>query len=203
MIRLLGKIPNDNFYVACSGGVDSMVILDFLFNGGYKPKVAHFDHLTEHGAQARTFVREQCKKYGVEMHVDCPARKRDVDESQEEYWRNERYRFFESLDGPVITAHHLDDAVEWWLFTSMHGWPKLIPYERNNVIRPFLLTEKEELRSWAVRKGVEVIEDPSNHDTKYMRNLIRHRIVPNALVVNPGLRKVVRKEIQKENIYKT
>jgi len=121
------------------------------------------------------------------------ARPRRSDESQEEYWREERYRFLFSLEGPVVTAHHLDDAVETWLFNSIHGKPRTIPYRNRNVIRPFLTTPKSELVSWCRRKDLRWTEDASNSDVAYMRNLIRHQIVPNALQVNPGLRTVVRK----------
>jgi tRNA(Ile)-lysidine synthase len=97
----------------------------------------------------------------------------------------------------VVTAHHLDDAVETWVFTSLHGESRLIPYSRGNVIRPFLLTPKSELVSWCERRGLAWSEDPSNTDTAYMRNLIRHKILPEALKVNPGLRTVVRKKYLK------
>lgn len=77
----------------------------------------------------------------------------------------------------------------------MHGTAKLIPYKRNNIIRPFLTTKKEDLVTWAYQNSVAWIEDDTNADTKYMRNYIRHEIVPRALVVNPGLYKVVSKKI--------
>jgi len=196
MIRLLGNIPKEDFYVGCSGGVDSMAVLDFLLNGGYTPKVAYFDHFTDHSKEASEFVREICRDRRIEFVPECVARKRDAFESPEEYWRNERYRFFFSLGKPVITAHQLDDVVEWWIFTSLNGWPEVIPYQRNNVIRPFLATPRSELKSWCERHAVPWIEDPSNKETRFARNRIRHNIVPQALEVNPGLRKVVKKRVE-------
>jgi tRNA(Ile)-lysidine synthase len=95
-----------------------------------------------------------------------------------------------------VTGHHLGDAIETWIFTSLHGESKLIPYSRGNVIRPFLITPKEEIRDWASRRGLSWIEDESNSDPKYMRNLIRMAIVPEALKVNPGLGKVIRKKYE-------
>lgn len=176
MIHLLGAIPKGEFYVACSGGVDSMAALHFLMLGGHKPKVAHFDHLTEYGAKARVLVQEFCQANNLEMHVDCVVRKQDVDESKEEFWRNERYRFFNGLKAPVVLAHHLGDAVEWWLFSSIHGNPQLIPYQRPpNIVRPFLLTPKPVFAYWAEKHKVPYLADPSNEDTAYMRNLIRKK----------------------------
>jgi tRNA(Ile)-lysidine synthase len=96
----------------------------------------------------------------------------------------------------VVTGHHLGDAIETWIFTSLHGDSKLIPYSRGNVIRPFLITPKEEIRSWASRRNLTWIEDESNIDPRYMRNRIRMHIVPEALKVNPGLGTVIRKKYE-------
>lgn len=195
MIRLLGAIP-DRVYLACSGGTDSMVALDFLLNGRKDVHVLYFNHGTAHGADAENFVRARCKVLGLCVSVGNISRERQSGESKEEFWRNQRYDFFRKFDGPIVTSHHLDDCVETWIFTSLHGKPKTIPYRNGNVIRPFLLTKKSSLNLWRERRSVEVLEDPSNYDVSYMRNHIRHNIVPPALVVNPGLHKVVSKIVR-------
>jgi len=176
-----------------------MVALDFLINGKYKPIILHFDHGTEFGDKARTFVKKQCKKLGLPLVVSKISRERRKDESMEEYWRSERYNFLNSFPGEVIMAHHLDDATEWWLFSSLHGEGKIMPYRHGNVIRPFLMTPKSEILSWAKRKNVLYMDDPGNKDERYMRSIIRHQIMGPALKVNPGLRTVVRKKIEAEN----
>jgi tRNA(Ile)-lysidine synthase TilS/MesJ len=48
---------------------------------------------------------------------------------------------------------------------------------------------------WCVRKGVPTITDPSNDDTKYRRNYIRHTMMPHVLAINPGIRKTIKKKI--------
>jgi tRNA(Ile)-lysidine synthase len=194
MIKLLGKVP-DAIYIACSGGSDSMAVLNFLSNSRRQVKVAHFDHGTMHADAARTFVVDYCEKNGIPYVLGTVGRKRLDTESREEYWRNERYRFFEELDAPIITAHHLDDVAEWWIFTSLHGESKLIPYQNGSVIRPFLMTHKQELMSWAKQRHVPFVTDPSNKNCAYMRNLIRHRIMSQCLKVNPGLKTVLRKKL--------
>jgi tRNA(Ile)-lysidine synthase len=198
MIRLLGKIP-ENFYLACSGGVDSMVALDFFLTGRYKPTVINFDHGTEFGDESRKFLRKRCDALGLPLIVNKIGDLRHPGKSIEEHWRDERYIFFNSIPGTIITAHHLDDAAEWWVFSSLHGQSKLIPYRRENVIRPFLLTPKSELLDWAKRKKIEFMNDPGNKDEKYMRSIIRHKIMPEAFRINPGLRKVVKKKLEEEN----
>jgi tRNA(Ile)-lysidine synthase len=195
MIKLLGKVP-DTIYVACSGGPDSMAALNFLNNGRRNVKVAYFDHGTEHGDAARRFVIDYCKNENLKYTLGTVARNRAPSESREEYWRNERYAFFKSLEAPVITAHHLDDVAEWWVFSSLHGESKLIPYRNEDVIRPFLLTSKQELMEWCSHHSVPYVKDPTNKNLAYMRNLIRHRILPQCLKVNPGLNKVLVKKIR-------
>jgi tRNA(Ile)-lysidine synthase len=120
--------------------------------------------------------------------------------STEEHWRDERIMFLEGLEGAIITGHNLDDVVEWYLFSTLHGQSKLIPYQRNNIIRPFLSTSKKELESWCDRHGVPYMNDPSNKDEKYMRSIIRHKILPEALRVNPGLATVIKKKVEKNEL---
>lgn len=172
-----------------------MAALDFLANGRRTVKVAHFDHGTLHADNARKFVVDYCKKNEIEYILGTVERKRNPNESREEYWRNERYRFFKELDAPVVTAHHLDDVAEWWVFTSLHGDPKLTPSKNGSVLRPFLVTHKRELLAWVKRKNVPYVNDPTNKNLAYMRNLIRHRIMPQCIKVNPGLTKVLKKKL--------
>jgi len=78
----------------------------------------------------------------------------------------------------------------------MNGNPHLIPEFRDCYIRPFLQTRKAVFEDWCDRKKVPYIEDPSNLDTRFMRNFIRHEMIPKALVVNPGIYKVLRKKLR-------
>jgi tRNA(Ile)-lysidine synthetase-like protein len=205
MIHILGKLPRQPA-IAVSGGPDSMAVLDFI---SYKdPLVLHFNHGTEHADEAEQFVRDYCTEKNLLLRVGRACREKRSDESPEEYWRNIRYDFLYSelrLFGmfsnkviDVITCHNLDDQVEQWLFSCLNGNPKLIPYRRDNVIRPFLTTTKAELESWCDRKGVPYLVDPGNKDYRYRRSFIRHELVPRSLEVNPGLYKVVAKKVRKE-----
>ena len=194
MIRLLYNSLPSTFYVAVSGGIDSMVALDFFINGRKNVTVAHFNHGTEFGHKAEKFVINFCKDKNIPYVLGNIKDDRHPGFSQEEHWRNERHNFFYSLNGYVVNAHHLDDAVEWWIFSSLHGKGKLIPYSNKNIIRPFLTTSKESIINWSKNKNVPFMDDPSNKDEKFMRSIIRNKIVPEALRVNPGLRKVIYKK---------
>lgn len=195
MIRILGDIPHQ-ITVACSGGPDSMAILSFLSSHGKRDvKVAYFNHGTQFGEDAEAFIRGYCSDRGLSLTVGRISTMDRGDKSTEEYWRDERAAFLESLEGTVVTGHNLDDVIEWYLFSTLHGQSRLIPYQRNNIIRPFLTTSKNTLESWCERHDVPYINDPGNVDEKYMRSIIRHKILPEALRVNPGLEKVVRRKI--------
>ena len=193
MIKVLGKIPKGEFGLACSGGVDSMAIANFLVNGGYNPHILYFNHNTEHGDLAQKFVTEYCQKHNLKLttgRTDLTPKS-----NKEKIWSDLRYEFFSKFDFPVITCHHLDDCVETYIFSCLRGFQSVIPYSKGNVIRPFLLNEKSQFYKWCETKRVPFIEDESNKCVDYSRNRIRHNIVPDAILVNPGLKTVVRKMI--------
>jgi tRNA(Ile)-lysidine synthase len=195
MIKITVPLPKQ-ITVACSGGVDSMAVVDFL-KRKHEVTIAYFNHRTQHGEKAAEFVSRYCGDNNIVMLYGSPRSMRGSKESMEEYWRRERYDFLSEL-GPVVTCHHLDDCVETYIWSSLHGTPKVIPLTRNNVLRPFLTTRKSEFTDWCVRKGLEWCEDLSNEDERYTRNYIRKNLVPHALHVNPGLHKTVKKIVEKQ-----
>ncbi len=115
--------------------------------------------------------------------------------SWEEYWRNERNKFFKSRDSVIITGHNLDDAVETWVMSSLHGAPKLPFYNNGFVRRPFMTTTKDDLKAWCIKNKVEWIEDETNQDIKFKRNLTRKELIPVAIKLNPGLYGVIKKKL--------
>jgi len=193
MIKLLVTLPK-KLYVACSGGVDSMAALDFL-SRKHDVTAAFFDHGTTTSLESLSFLKRYCEKTNIKLVDGAVMRSRKKDESVEEYWRSERYKFLDTLDAPVVTAHHLDDAVETWVWASMHGQPKLPEIYRNNVIRPFLTTPKKQLVDWCIKKNVPWYDDTSNLDTKYMRNYVRHEAMPVVQKINPGIQKTIKKKL--------
>jgi len=201
MIRLFGQTIPNQIYVACSGGVDSMAALSFLSNKSYRNiTVAFFHHGTEDSERAQLFLQNYLntspfKNVASEMVIGNLKAPKPPRKSPEEHWRDERYSFLHTLDAPVITAHHLDDCIETWLFGAINGKPKTIPFRNKNVMRPFLTTPKEKLQYWCERKAVPWIEDSSNKNVSYARNRIRHNIMPEVLKVNPGIAKVVVRKI--------
>ena len=196
MLKILNKIPRE-VAVAVSGGPDSMAILDFL-NNNHKVTACYFDHGTDFGKKCKRFVKNFCDSKDIPLVVGVNYSPRPPKKSLEEHWRDERYKFLHSFDMPVVTGHNLDDVIEWFLFSSIHGNGKVIPYNNKNVIRPFISTSKRSLEDWCSYREVPYLTDPANSDRMFMRSIIRHDIMPHARLVNPGVEKTFRKLVEKE-----
>ena len=193
MIHLLGKVPR-KVNVAVSGGVDSMTLLEFLRNN-HEVRPAFVHHGTGNSERAYEFlVSRIVGEFKMPLSVYKIQTNKPKGLSWEEHWRNERYKFFSTL-GPVVTAHTLDDVAETWIWSSLNGCSSLMPYSHGNVIRPLLLTRKEELLNYTSRKDIKWVNDTSNNDNSYTRNYIRHELMPHALRVNPGLHSMLRKKL--------
>lgn len=199
MPPLLLKIPQ-SVTIACSGGIDSMFAAAFCLAGKKNVTLAYFNHGTQYAPLAQEFVAAWAEKNKCVFRLGAIKEKKKSGQSWEEYWRIERYSWLQTLDGKVITAHHLNDVIETWIFSSLRGNPKLIPPTREpNILRPFLLWSKKELEAFASKRSVPWIEDPSNGEVKYCRNRIRHKIMPEALLVNPGLETTIKNLVRKNN----
>ena len=182
MLKLLFPLPKD-IVVALSGGVDSVAITDFL-SQKHNVTCAFFHHGTENSERALEFVAHFCTERNLPLMVGMIKNKKPKKLSMEEHWRNERYEFLDSIGdtlGLIVTGHHLDDCVETYVWSSLHGQPKVIPIKRHTVVRPFLTTPKSEFVNWCERKSIDWCHDNSNDDTKYMRNYVRTHLMPHAL----------------------
>lgn len=197
MIRIFGPTVPNKIYVACSGGSDSMFAASFLSQKSYRTVMLCFvNHGTEDSARAEKFMREYaCDALKLPVITYNIKGSKPKGLSWEEYWRNERYRIFHKLKYPVVTAHHLDDCVETWVFTSLNGNSRVIPYRNNNVIRPFLTTKKSQMKEWLEKKELKWVEDLSNKNISFPRNRIRQNLMPEILEINPGIHTLVAKKV--------
>ncbi|MFZ1330862.1 MAG: tRNA lysidine(34) synthetase TilS [Flavobacteriales bacterium] len=201
-------LPGQPLWVAVSGGVDSMVLLHVLRTLGYQCQVAHVDHGLR-GAESDAdlqFVAEQCKAKKIPFSstlVDL-SELRSTGKSIQMAARELRYAWFNSLvgSGPSIlaTAHHADDAVETLLMDMMQGmgpssWGS-IPPRNGPFIRPLLQVSRKEILAHAERHGIEFREDHSNSDPKYLRNRVRHEVLPLLEEIRPGTRIVMQRNVQ-------
>ena len=198
MIKASMQIP-DKCYVACSGGPDSMAVLDFVALSKRDIGVLHVNHKTGISDASEALVRRYCDENNIPLSVcylpGLDILKEKYGTSAEACWHEERNKYFQCVDRPVITGHNLNDACEWWLLSSFNGNGCLMPSTNGNIIRPFLLTKKDVLQSWCDRKQVPHIMDPSNRSYRYSRNRVRHKILPQVLKIQPGFFKVIYKKL--------
>lgn len=189
MIRLLGGIPKTRFCIAVSGGADSMALLHFL-SRSHKNNITvlHVNHNENDSAISEELVKTFCSI----NHIDFASKKINVTLSGnlEAQWRDFRYSYFDSIELPVLLAHNLDDVVETWVFSSLNGQSKIIPYQRNRCTRPFLLNKKETLLQYCSANNVPFVTEEANSNTRFARVKIRN-MMPQLLEINPGLHKML------------
>ena len=166
--------------------------------------VIHLDHNTPYGSKACEFVQDVVSDSGLPLHLRKLTRTPELGHSPENWWREQRYRFFKEVSAindniPIILAHNLDDCLEEYVMCTMvRGYPSTIPYQHPPCIRPFRLWSKSDIYNYAALNEIKFLEDPSNQDPKYKRNLIRHQIIPPLLKLNPGVYQIVKRLILKE-----
>lgn len=169
------------YVVAVSGGVDSVVLLDMLVRSGRGDLVvAHFDHgiRPDSAADAR-FVAGLAEKYGLPFETE---RAELGPSASEETARIHRYAFLRAMarrhEGRIVTAHHQDDVIETIVINLRRGtgWRGLAVLNDPTIARPLLGAKKSQLYDYAVKRGLEWVEDETNSSDVYMRNRIRRQL---------------------------
>ena len=209
MKNLTAKLPKDkHINIAFSGGVDSLSLALLYRNFGYNVTLLHFHHGCEWSDGIADGCRALSEKLGLPIIIGCNDSLPKKGQSIEDAWRRSRYRFLyeQCYDGDVLlSGHHLNDAVETWIFSSLHGEGKIIDYDTNityngksiRVVRPLLLNKKSDIERYVSKSGLEPVPDECNKDNGLMRNYIRNVMMPNVLTVNPGIEKVIKKKYLK------
>ncbi len=176
------------YILAISGGVDSMTLLDLVFNQFSKNTqfnfvVAHFDHgIRPDSIIDRQLVESVSKKYGFKFKFKRLELGINTSEAKA---REERYRFlFEQLDkyqaSAILTAHHKDDLIETAVFNVLRGTGRKGLASLGNqtmILRPLLKFSKAQIISYATKNNLNWREDSTNQDLKYSRNLIRQTLI--------------------------
>lgn len=187
----LGIAPDKRLLAACSGGVDSMVILNILLELGYHPEVVHCNFGLRGTASDtdQAFVANFATENELRLHIrnfDTRSYARERNISIQMAARDLRYQYFEELlaendGGYVILGHHADDSLET-IFINLGRGSGLMPLSgiaplRNTYLRPFWLTPKKDIIQYAVDHKIQWREDMSNREDNYQRNYIRHHLV--------------------------
>lgn len=178
--------------LAISGGLDSMVLLHaaaFLASGEPRPVVATFDHGTgAAAAHAVALVAGAAAGAGFEC-VTGTASSRGL---SEEEWRRSRWQFLREVaaatGGTIVTAHTLDDQVETIFIRILReAGPRGLAglYAESDVVRPFVNVSRAQLERYAAAEEVRYVTDPTNDSRRYLRNRVRHDLLPTISSIRP------------------
>ncbi|MBQ7821438.1 MAG: tRNA lysidine(34) synthetase TilS [Clostridia bacterium] len=209
-------LPKTQFCILLgfSGGADSSVLFSLLHEHepmfGYTLHAVHVNHMIrgEEADRDERFCESVCQRHSVPFYLhkaDVPsiAKKRKL--GLEEAARDVRYGAYALIsdtisketgkDVLIATAHNADDNIETVLFNLVRGSALSglcgISSRRDNVIRPLILSSKDEIIGYCEENRVDYITDSTNIDTLYTRNKLRHKVVPVLREINPSLSKAV------------
>jgi tRNA(Ile)-lysidine synthase len=194
-------LKGKKLFIAVSGGIDSIVLVDLLHKLEYEIAVLHCN-FSLRGAESdgdEAFVKSFCKERNIEVLVqkfDTKQFASDYKLSIQVAARKLRYDwFYEQLKNRnfdfILTAHHLNDSLETFLinFSRGTGLDGLtgIPAQNDKIIRPLLPFSREEIELYAEENAIQWREDSSNSSDKYLRNKLRHDVIPILKEVQPTL----------------
>ncbi|MBK6964612.1 MAG: tRNA lysidine(34) synthetase TilS [Bacteroidales bacterium] len=197
--------PDEPILLAISGGVDSMVMAELFHRAGFAFAIAHcnFGLRGSESNQDEAFVAGIAETYGVRFflkHFKTREYAGFNKVSVQMAARTLRYEWFDELilnEGfkAIATAHHLDDQIETFFInvlrgTGISGLHGIMPH-RTRVVHPMMFAFRREIEEFAGDEAIAYREDSSNRSSKYVRNKIRHDLVPLLGEINPEFRKTI------------
>lgn len=184
------KEVGNKICIALSGGIDSIVLLHLLKN--IHPEInlsaIHINHnISPNAGTWAKFCHFLCEKLSIPLHIETVSLTRNGGESLENIARSARYNAFAKIEASTIAlAHHQNDQVETILSqlfrgSDLHNIGAMRELSQKNgklFWRPLLNINRLQIEAYAKRFDLPNINDESNLDTKYLRNFIRHDIIP-------------------------
>ncbi len=197
----LSFLKGKNLLIAISGGIDSAVLTHLFYQLNFSISLAHCNFMLrgKESKKDEQFVKElgeelkiptftiqfETKKYALENSISTQMAARDL-----------RYNWFQKITEEnnldfILTAHQKDDVIETFIInltrgTGLDGLTG-IPEVNGNIIRPLLPFDRNDILIYATKNKLHWREDQSNSSLKYVRNKIRHKIVPVLKELNPSL----------------
>ncbi len=194
-----GALNKNRVIIALSGGVDSVTLLHLLSKAGCKGILAHVNYgLRGNDSNLdEELVRQLAEKYHWELEIlpASEAMAQHPNESTQMAARRIRYEWFNALLKKhtcehVFLAHHADDQAETFFLQLLRGSGSEglsgMEFKRAGYIRPLLNLTKAELMTYAIEHQLVWREDKSNTSRFYLRNAIRHSVLPALAQVQPN-----------------
>jgi tRNA(Ile)-lysidine synthase len=191
--RLSPWLTAPSWCIALSGGLDSTVLLHLLATLSRQQtlpplRAIHIHHGLQAAADAwPDHCQRLCDDLGVELQVIRVqvAPRASIEQGA----RDARYAAFSTALRPseiLLTGQHREDQAETLLFRLLRGgglrglsaMPERRPLGQGMLVRPLLGVSRNELQCYAQEQHLTWIEDPSNHDTQFSRNYLRHQVFP-------------------------
>lgn len=188
--------------VACSGGVDSVVLLHATKAACAEVQVLHVDHgMRKSSADDAKFVQMLAKELGCE-YKGYALNLGEM--ASETVARRGRYECFDSEEGPpILLGHHQDDQAETLLLRLVRGTgidgAACMAAERTGYLRPLLNVSRKAILRYAVENNLRWVEDPTNQSNQHMRNQIRNEVFPILEKFNPQVRQAFARFCQEAN----
>lgn len=189
-VNSLNIDKNEYIVVACSGGPDSMFLLNLLNEKNYKCICAHVNHkLRKESDEEYIFVKNYCLEHDILFEgVELDGY---VSGNFENYSREFRYDFFEKILNKykakyLFTAHHGDDLIETILMRIVRGsslkgyagFNSLTKKKAYYIVRPLIYLTKDYIEESNKQNNIKYVIDESNNTDDYTRNRYRHHILP-------------------------
>ncbi|NEW79871.1 MAG: tRNA lysidine(34) synthetase TilS [Gelidibacter sp.] len=194
-------LHDKNLLVAVSGGIDSVVLTHLLHKLNFTISLAHcnFSLRGKESNEDEEFVKQLGEKleiqtYTIKFETEAYAEEKGI--STQMAARDLRYSWFQKIAKEnnidyIITGHQKDDVLETFFInltrgTGLDGLTG-IPEIQGNIVRPFMIFSRNEILVYAAKKKILWREDRTNSSIRYVRNKIRHKIIPVLKELNPNL----------------
>ena len=190
--------PDETVIIGVSGGPDSVYLLLQTLSRTHNVIVAHVNHKTRGRANTldQRFVEGLAKNHNLTFELHTVTEQQSG--NQEQYYRQERYTFFEQLRKKykatwILVAHHLNDNIETVLFNLTKGsfLDGLTGMEaanhRRHILRPLIFTTKDQILDHLHKTKTPYRKDKTNQDIDFSRNRIRHNVIPELKSINENL----------------
>ncbi|MFZ7115751.1 MAG: tRNA lysidine(34) synthetase TilS [Bacteroidota bacterium] len=200
---------DQNVLVAVSGGLDSVVLCRLFRESKIRFSIAHcnFKLRGKESDKDAEFVKKLAEYYKVpffSIQFKTKAFAKEKKLSTQEAARELRYEWFEKIRAEneidkIAVAHHLNDSIETFFINTIRGTGlagmKGISASNGHIIRPLLFATREELEKYAIRKKIKWREDSSNAGDDYLRNRIRHTVIPELKSKNPEFERSMQRSL--------